>query len=122
MYTHLVPVINSKPDVILLHVGTNDCATKTSDEVLGEIIKLEEHLRVVCPQSLLILSLPTIRTDFNRANVIIKNLNVKIKNLGYMHMDNENINELDLGKKGLHFNKHGTKKMASNIISLIKRL
>ena len=38
-----------------------------------------------------------------------------------MLLDNSNIIEYDLGKKGLHFNRHGTKKMAGNIISLIKR-
>ena len=37
-------------------------------------------------------------------------------------MDNSNIFEFHLGKRGLHFNDHGIRKMASNIISLIKRL
>ena len=33
-----------------------------------------------------------------------------------------NINEQDLSKKGLHLNERGNKKMAGNIIALIKRL
>ena len=53
----------------MLHIGTNDCANKTSDEVLNEITKLAQHIEIV-------LSLPTMRTDSNRANVIIRNLKI----------------------------------------------
>ena len=52
------------------------------------------------------------------------NLNLKLKHLSgnYLFMDNLNINKSHLGKKGLHFNDHGIRKMASNIKSLTKRI
>ena len=121
-YKHLAPMIKYKPDYVILHLGTNDCYSKTSDEVLKEVTDMTEYLRVVLPTSILIISQLTIRTDSTRANVITKNLNYKLKRLNYLIMDNSNINETHLGKKGLHFNLHGTKKMASNIISLIRSL
>ena len=37
-------------------------------------------------------------------------------------LDNSNLTFFHLGQKGLHRSNHGTKKMALNIISLIKRL
>ena len=33
MFTHLPDIIESKPDYIIYHIGTNDCGKKTSDEV-----------------------------------------------------------------------------------------
>ena len=122
MYSHLPSMINLKPEYIMLHIGTNDCTSKTSDEVLKELIKLTEHIKYMLPSSSLIISLPTVRADNITANQIIKNFNLKLKRLGYMFLDNSNLNISHLGKKGLHFNDHGIRIMASNIISLIKRL
>ena len=45
MYTHLAPVVKLKPEFILLHVGTNDCSNKTSDEVMNE---LTEYVTEYC--------------------------------------------------------------------------
>ena len=124
MYSHLTSVYRCKPDYILLHVGTNDCTSKTSCEVLKELVTLKEHIEVILPESKVIISLPTMRSDSNTADVIIRNLNLKLKHLSgnYLFMDNSNINKSHLGKKGLHFNDHGIRKMASNIISLTKRI
>ena len=121
MYTHLPSVLPLKPQYILLHLGTNDCTINTSDSVLKRLITLKKHIENLLPSCKVCLSLPTLRTDNTTANTIIKNLNTKLKKSNYMLLDNSNIMEYDLGKKGLHFNRHGTKKMAGNIISLIKR-
>ena len=45
-----------------------------------------------------------------------------MRKLSYPYLDNSNITYTHLSNKGLHLNHHGTKIMASNIISLIKRL
>ena len=122
MYTHLAPVVKLKPKFILLHIGTNDCVDKTSDEVLYEINQLTGYINEILPTSKVIVSLPTMRTDCKRTNQIIKNFNLKLTRQGYTYLENANINESHLSNKGLHFNGHGIRKMASNIISLIKRL
>ena len=94
----------------------------TSDKVLKELERLKTHIHKALPSCTIYYSLPTPRTDNNKANVIIRNLNTKLKKSNYLLLDNSNINEQHLGKKGLHFNAHGTRKMASNIISLIKQM
>ena len=122
MYSHLPKVINRKPDYILLHIGSNDCSNnKTSDVVLNELKLLIEHIKQLLPCGAIILSSPLIRTDNRTVNTIQKNLKVKMKNLYLPCLDNSNITHVHLSKKGLHLNEHGTRKMAKNIISLIKR-
>ena len=122
MYRHLPEVSKLKPKYIILHIGTNDCIEKTSDEVLREIIKLKKYIENASPTSIVIISTPIMRADNSTANQIVQNLNVKLKRMNFKLMDNSNIKSFHLGKKGLHLNDHGTKKMALNIISLIKRL
>ena len=122
MYKHLKPLVKLQPGYIMIHVGTNDCSNKTSDEVLREITKLATYTRNILPNSKLILSLPTLRTDSTIANAVIVNLKVKVKKLGYVLLENSNINEFHIGKKGLHFNGHGIRRMAKNIISLTQQL
>ena len=121
MYSHLNSVIPLNPKYLLLHVGTNNCTNNTSDDVLKKLKSLKEYIEKVLPSCKVCLSLPTLRTDNSTASAVIRNLNTKLMKLDYMLMDNSNISELHIGKKGLHFNEHGTRKIASNIISLIKR-
>ena len=95
---------------------------KTSDEILMELINLKEYIEKSMPECTVIISLPTIRTDSARGNKILENLKVKLKKMDYELLDNSNINAFHLGEKGLHLNRRGTGKIASNIISLMKRL
>ena len=122
MYTHLPSVTLLKPEYIILHVGTNDCVNNTSDEVIKRLIELKTNIEKLLPSCTVCISLSTVRSDNVRANVVIRNLNTKLRKSEFMLLDNSNISEIHLGRKGLHFNNHGVRKMASNIISLIKRL
>ena len=121
-YSHLPHIFNTKPDYILLHIGSNDCIGRTSDEVLKDYEMLINYIKMVFPCSMIIISLPIIRADNTTANAIQQNLKVKLKKLFFPQLDNSNIGLSHLGKKGLHLNSHGTKLIARNIISLIKRL
>ena len=121
-YTHLPQLFREKLDYVLLHIGSNDCTSKTSDEVLDEIQQLNKYISKTLPCAKIIISLPIMRADNAMASVIQKNLKLKLKRLFYPCLENSNIDLSDLGKKGLHLNQQGTKKMAGNIISLIKRL
>ena len=122
MFSHLPDIFKQKPEYILLHIGSNDCSTKTSDEVLNEFKVLTDYIQKELPCSTLIISLPIIRADNKVAIQIQKNFYLKLKRLFYPFLDNSNIDLSHLGKKGLHLNNQGTKIMARNIISLIARL
>ena len=120
LYTHLPWAFALQPEHIIIHVGTNDCAKKTSDEVLKELFDVRIYIQKVLPSCKIWFSLPLVRTDDKRANVIIRHLNIKMMKQCDMILDNSNIKECHLSRKGLHLNDHGTKLMAKNIISHIK--
>ena len=122
MYNHLQTMFRDKPDYVLLHIGSNDCVGKTSDNVLNEYKMLTTYISNKLPGAKLITSLPIVRTDCSRANAIQQNLKFKLQGLDFMYLDNSNVNLSHLGKKGLHLNNHGTKIVAKNIISLVREL
>ena len=119
-YTHLPHAIDLNPDYIIIHISTNDCTTKTSCQVKRELKNLMNYLQERLPDTKPIFSLPTVRSDKSQANVIIRNLNVKLRKSYFSILDNSNINYSHLGRKGLHFNPVGVKIAAGNIISLIR--
>ena len=123
MYSHTADIFNSKPDYIMSHIGMNDCMTKTSNEVIKEISNLTKYIKNVLPSAEIIISLPTMRYDNKVAKSIVNNANVKLLQRGSYHLlDNLNIKVEHIGKKGLHFNAYGVKRMAKNIISLVRKL
>ena len=63
LYTHLPWAFNLLPNHIIIHVGTNDCARKTSDEVLKELFEIKIYILKVLPSCKVWFSLPLVRTD-----------------------------------------------------------
>ena len=122
LYSHLPDMFKHKPDYILLHIGSNDCCDKTSDEVLNEFKKLTAFISKELPCSKIIISLPIVRADNSRSTAIQKIFKTKLQRLLHPCLDNSNIGLSHLGKKGLHLNTVGTRMMARNLISLIKQL
>ena len=122
LYKHVPKIVELKPAYVIIHISTNDSSSKTSCEILKELIDIVEHFKKQLPTSEIIISTPIVRNDDLRANAIIKNLCVKIKKLSFRYLDNSNLNVSHLGQRGLHLSNHGTVTMAKNIISLIKRL
>ena len=120
MYWYLHPLLERKPDLILLHVGTNDINMSTSVEIIGNLLELKLHIENILPDSTVILSQTIIRTDTPRATRIIIDVIKMFNELNIIKMDNSNIERVNLGRKGLHLNDYGTRKLAMNIISLIR--
>ena len=122
MYSYLTPLLRKKPSVLILHVGTNDTVSKTSDVILDEILDLKNHVENVVPGINVVISKMIMRSDNIKANTILGNVNTKFIKLGVPLLDHSNILCSDLGRKGLHLNEVGTKKLALNIISLIRKM
>ena len=45
MYQQVPKMVSLKPAFIVLHVATNDCPSKTSCEILQELISLADHIQ-----------------------------------------------------------------------------
>ena len=88
---HLTPLLRKKPSVLILHVGTNDAVTKTSDEILNEILDLKKHVENAVPGIHVVISKMIIRPDNRKVNTILRNVNKNLVKLGVTLLDHSNI-------------------------------
>ena len=110
-------IVKKKPDCLILHVGTNNAPNMASNEIIDEILSLKLRLEKETPSTKIIISSPTVRTDHGKASLTVRNFNKHLKQLKIEIIDNENISNKDLGKKGLHLSKNGKIKFAKNLKS-----
>ena len=116
MYTHVELIGREKPDIALIHVGTSNCTSNTSDEVISKLEDLYEHVRNISPLTEVFLALPTIRLDNRRANCILGNLNKKMRRSRIPTLEHINITESHLSKGLLHLSDKGKKRMTTNLM------
>ena len=62
------------------------------------------------------------RTDDPTASRVVRETNSKFNHLDTTILRNDNIEEEQLGKKGLHLSGYGTGRLAKNLIEMIKEL
>ena len=70
----------------------------------------------------MIVSRPTIRTDNGKAALTLSNFNKLLGQLEVDFIDNVNIKEVHLGKKGVHLNKKGKKRLEMNFLQKLRNL
>ena len=92
------------------------------ETILCKLLCLKQHVESVFPRCKVILSKSIVRTDSRKAAGTMHQLISLFNNLDLFIMDNSNIGESHLGKKGLHLNTHGTSRLAMNFISVIRNL
>lgn len=111
----LIP--QQKPDVVMLHVGTNNAPSMTSNAIVDDILSIKYEVKKLHPSCRVIVSTPIMRSDDGKANLTIKKINDHLKQLKIDIMDNDNINAGDLGRKGLHLSKKGKAKLTKNVLN-----
>ena len=72
---HIIPILKKKPDVIILHVGTNDSVSRTSREILDDMLQLKSAITKTLPNFQVIFSPPTLRVDNGKAALTLHRLN-----------------------------------------------
>ena len=122
MFYHVKPILQRAPTYIILHVGTNNSPFQDSRTILNNILKLKHLIESELPSCTVIVSTPVMRQDNQKANFTIRRLNSFIQNLKIRVLNNDNIDERHLGRKGLHLNERGIGRLALNIISHIRCL
>ena len=110
---------NIKPDVIVIHVGTNNAPRMTSNEIVDEILTLKSEIVKIHNACRVIISTPITRTDDGKAALTIRKVNSHFKQLKVEVIDNPNITAQDLGKKGLHLSKKGKSKLSKNLMNIL---
>ena len=124
MHDYIEPNLRADPDVILLHIGTNNISDPMYDGELvlvDKINNLIEKIEDRLPHVIIILSLPVCRNDSYYGRVlkfnekIIEYCEKKLIN----YIANGNISGDHLNRGGLHLNAHGCKILYNNITSFI---
>ena len=121
MQHNLVRILEKNPCRFILHVGTNNVESCASREILDKLLKLKTFISEKCPQCQTIFSTPTIRSDKAKANLTVRQLTNHLLQLEIDVVDNRNITDRCIGRKGLHLNISGTIQLAKNFLNFIKR-
>ena len=115
------PLINRKPDHILLHVGTNNLATDSPQQIAENIVALTKLITdrgIECSVSEILKRNDYLSLVGEEVNLILRNIlpdNVKL-------ICNDSIEHNHLNDSGVHLNKRGTGALAYNFIQFIKQL
>ena len=121
-YSYLTPLLLKAPTYVVLHVSTNDCVTSKPNIILNELLNLKKFIEEQLPDCTVIISEPVIRTDNIVAANNVREVGRMLRLLNIYMLDNCNIEPKHLGKGGLHLNDYGTKRMALNLITLLRNL
>ena len=118
---YIVPIIKSRLDYLILHVGTSDATTNSSIKIGDDLLILKTNISKQLPNCRIVLSKPTIRHDHGKANLTIRNVNKHLQNLELECNDNNNINAEHHGQKGLHLNPKGKGRLVLNFLKQLPK-
>ena len=125
MVDYVKPVAMKKPEILIIHVGTNDLTNGVS--TMKKVRKFVEIIRELDNAENIQIGFSSIiqRTDKCLSNEM-KETNIKLKNYclgkGFIFVDNDNINESCLNDSKLHLNKKGIQRLAKNILSSLDNI
>ena len=117
----LMKILPRKPSHISLHVATNGADSKPSRHMCDDLLCLKLLIKDKLPDCIVSISCPIKRLDNSRACLTLVHLAKHLKELDINIIDNCNISEIHLGKKGLHLNDRGPRQLAANFIAHMKR-
>ena len=123
MSDYIKPALKYKPDVTILHCGTNDLKKeKSSSDIADEVVNLCNVMKDVSKR--VIISGLINRSDDLDGKVREVNNILKIKcrenNLNFC--DNSNLYKIHLNKSGIHLNPKGTYILANNFLDCLDRI
>ena len=124
MLDYCKPLINKKPDVFILHVGTNDL-TKKVNNTKENIVNILKIVKEVTLDTEVVLSDICLREDIKDINGKRLNLNKVLRNIckenGLRIIDNSNIDSSCLARKKLHLNmRTGISRLAKNFKNFLQ--
>ena len=119
-YHYAIPLINKKPDRIVLHMGTNNTPYCTPEKMVYQILGLENFILQKLRTCEIIISTPTLRTDNTTANNQ-NNLFVNhLKKLNIKLILNNNFEKKHLNYRGLHLRMLGVTKLSKKLVKSIQ--
>ena len=111
---HIIP--------ILTNIETNNSVSRTSREILDDLLQLKSAITKTLPNCQVLFSQPTLRMDNGKAALTLHRLNEHFSELNLDVVNNSNIKVNHIGQKGLHLNPKGKGRLALNFIHKIRDL
>ena len=115
-------ILQSKPNLIIIHDGTNDLATKINP--LNHLRKILRKGNELSPKTKLAFSNVIVKKDKVNLERDRKHISSRMQNFcqqkGIGYIDNSNITENHFGMKKLHLNSKGNTEFAKNLINFVK--
>ena len=120
---HIKPVARRKPNMVILHIGSNDLTNGVNtQEKLLEVIDI---LRKESKDTKIVVSSVVTRKDKNGMPNKVSSLNSSLKTLCIRNqiefIDNCNLDDSCLGVKRLHLNKKGNSYLANNCNKFLEK-
>ena len=123
MHQYIVPLLRKRPSSVIAHIGTNDAAFSNAKKIAEDLLKLQKFIISQLPECQVIISSPVNRLDDPKKAVVIRNVNVVLKNMSEIELiDNNNTTVKHLGKRKLHLNLSGSTMLARNILEKLRSL
>ena len=118
---YITPTIRQKPDIVIIHSGTNDL-TKNVNTMI-RVRKVVAAVKEINTEGKIKLDFSGIvaRSDINKEDIVTTNNRFEkyCKGNEFFFIDNNNIDVSCLNKSKLHLNRKGTYYLASNFRKLI---
>ena len=118
---NLKDLLHEDLETVIIHAGTNNATTDTPQMIVDKLITLKQSIEGSLPKYRVIISNLIVRTDNTKTNSTIRKTSRLIKELQIQTVDNSNISEKHLGKRGLHLNQEGNTVFASNLLHAIRK-
>ena len=81
MYHYLIPLLEEKPDHVILHVGTNDLLNYEGTEIVDKLLQLKSFIQEKLPTTNVIISKPIMRVDTKQCEKVVTDVNNKLSEL-----------------------------------------
>ena len=112
--------IHNDLKTIILHVGTNNAVGDTPEDIYNDLISLKAKIKDKIPSCQVVISCFIRRRDNVKANKTAEKVNNFIKLAKLKCIDNGNITDKHLGRRGFHLNHNGNIIFAKNLLNAIR--
>ena len=116
---NLYELIHIDLKTVILHVGINNVVEDTPEDIYKDLISLKAKMEDRIPSCQVVISCLIRRSDNVKANKTAEKVNNFIKLAKLKFIDNTNITDKHLGRRGLHLNQNGNIIFAKNLLNAI---
>ena len=118
---NLNELLNPDLKLIIIHIGTNHSSTENEKYVLQGVVSLKEKISLMLPNCKVVISNLIVRTDDVFTNNRNEKVNKMLRKLDIDILENNNIKEKHLGKRGLHLNAYGNALLFKKLLNIVRR-